>query len=385
MSEQRREPEHGPVAPRHMPQAASEHDRDEQHAADARARAGDVRAERERTTFDEGERERDGDRDLERGRPLAGRERREGARAALRSSARRSRAHAVGARRRRGAAAASRGARRRRGVAARRRRRAPGRSPRLAATPRHVGAPAPAASAARSSRATASGSSASAIARTTTAAARPRATTAPTVAGVDPADREPRDARTCAAAWRTVEPDRRPALLRRRRVDRPDGDVVGAARRAASACASECVDSPTIASSPTTARASATGVSSWPTWTPSAPPARARSGRSLTMNSAPWVAQRSAAHAAAARISASVARLVAKLDEVDAAAQRAVERALEARAVRDEVQARVPQARAAVAVRHPQSQPRRRRYHGAGTGAPTRAERAAPRPPTVRS
>ena len=66
------------------------------------------------------------------------------------------------------------------------------------------------------------------------------------------------------------------------------------------------------------------------------------------MNSAPCAAQRSAAHAAAARSAVVVRGLVAELDEVGPAAQRAVERALEPAAVGDEVQVRVLQARAAL-------------------------------------
>ena len=58
------------------------------------------------------------------------------------------------------------------------------------------------------------------------------------------------------------------------------------AAQAAWICSREWVESPTSASGPANRRASATGRSSWPTWTPSASQAATRSGRSLRMNSA---------------------------------------------------------------------------------------------------
>ena len=69
-----------------------------------------------------------------------------------------------------------------------------------------------------------------------------------------------------------LEPGRGPPLLGGRLPDRADADVVdGAARAAASICSREWVERPTIASGPMIRRASAGSMSSWPTWTPSAP------------------------------------------------------------------------------------------------------------------
>ena len=61
----------------------------------------------------------------------------------------------------------------------------------------------------------------------------------------------------------------------------PDGSV------AAVRSAGLWVDSPISASGPRMRRASATGASSCPTWTPSAATSSARSGRSLRMKGTP--------------------------------------------------------------------------------------------------
>ena len=170
----------------------------------------------------------------------------------------------------------------------------------------------------------ASGSAASAIARTTTIAPRAGGDDRGDVGRVDPADREPRHAaarrrprggrgRARRPGGRAWSASRAPGRRRRSRRRARGVDLLGRVRRAP--------DEPRPA--PASARASATGMSSWPTCTPSAPAARARSGRSLRMNSAPRVgAQRAAPSAAAARSSSSARVLVAQLEDVDAAAQR---------------------------------------------------------------
>ena len=99
-------------------------------------------------------------------------------------------------------------------------------------------------------------------------------------------------------------------------------------------------------------------ASSWPTWTPSAPAATARSGRSLSTNSAPasWHSARAWAATAQQLVVAGV--LVAQLEDVDAAGQRrgqhVAQRPASGAAVADEVQAGLRQARATVGQRvHP--------------------------------
>ena len=217
----------------------------------------------------------------------------------------------------------------------------------------------------------------------------PAATHGADRAGVDAADREPRQRRV------------RGRVARRARARPPGGPAWSASRAPArrrcsrrrsaspaSTCAGECVDCPTSASAPTSARASATGRSSWPTWTPSAPAAATRSGRSLRMNSAPARAQRARGRSrAAARISSSSRVLVAQLEDVDAAAQRAVEQRARARAgARRGTGARRRRARRSARSALTVWQ----RTGGSAlpwsrNGSPSRAERAAPRPPTVRS
>ena len=72
----------------------------------------------------------------------------------------------------------------------------------------------------------ASGSSASAIARTTTIRRAPRSTTAAMLRRVDAADREPRLAHGARRVLDVVEAGGGPPGLGRRRVHRPDGEVV---------------------------------------------------------------------------------------------------------------------------------------------------------------
>ena len=78
---------------------------------------------------------------------------------------------------------------------------------------------------------------------------------------------------------------RRGPPLGRRLPDRPDAELVGAGPQGRVELPGACVDSP-ISLGPTSSRTSATAVSSCPTWTPSAPASSARSGRSLSQNSA---------------------------------------------------------------------------------------------------
>ena len=107
-------------------------------------------------------------------------------------------------------------------------------------------------------------------------------------------------------------------------------------------------------------------MSSWPTWTPSAPQAAARSGRSLSTKSAPAAWQRSRAMLGGGQQLVVGGVLVAQLEEVDAAGQRAVQGARHPAAVGDEVQAGVAQARSAV---HAHSLASHARYHRWSTGA----------------
>ena len=112
-------------------------------------------------------------------------------------------------------------------------------------------------------------------------AARPGRDDLGDVAGVDAADREPGQVGLGGGRADVVEARRGPARLRRRRPDGPDADVVGAGLAggswAARSCSGSWVERPTTASGPARRRASATGMSSWPTWTPSA--GRRRRGR----------------------------------------------------------------------------------------------------------
>ena len=94
----------------------------------------------------------------------------------------------------------------------------------------------------------------------------------------------------------------------------------------ASSCSGEWVDRPISTSSPTRSRTAATASSSWPTCTPSASAASARSGRSLIHSSAPWRSQ-AARHARGHRQQRVVVqRGVAQLEHVHAAGQRRLQR-----------------------------------------------------------
>ena len=161
---------------------------------------------------------------------------------------------------------------------------------------------------------------------------------------VDPADREPRDARRRARrrAPRTTAPPRAgpaswasPTRARR--------SVVGDRPSAASSCSSECVESPISTSAPTAPRAPlATGMSSWPTCTPSAPQRHGEVGPVVQPEQRiVLVAQRAGSTAAARTSSSSLADLVAELDHVHAARERRREQLVEAGPyIGDEVQPR---------------------------------------------
>ena len=126
--------------------------------------------------------------------------------------------------------------------------------------------------------------------------------------------RSRRSRRTGRRAGRRVadqlEPDRRPSRLGRRRVDRPDADVVDAGVAGRVDLRRAVRREPDEPLGPTSSRACATGVSSCPTWTPSAPAASTRSGRSLRINSAPWRVADTGKRRAAARISSSPPSLI---------------------------------------------------------------------------
>ena len=142
--------------------------------------------------------------------------------------------------------------------------------------------------AARSSRAAASGSAASVSARTTAIRAAPggRARRRGCSASMPPMAKNG-TARVRGRVAHQLEPDRRAPGLGRGGVDRADADVVDAGwprvdlRRACGWRGRR------VRSARPPARACATGMSSWPTWTPSAPAATRQVGRSLTMNRAP--------------------------------------------------------------------------------------------------
>ena len=90
-------------------------------------------------------------------------------------------------------------------------------------------APSAAANARRSASAAAPGSAASRIARTAQSRRAPARTTSSAFDGIDPADREERARRVLGGVGDQLQPDRRPARLRRRLPDRADTDVVDGA------------------------------------------------------------------------------------------------------------------------------------------------------------
>ena len=103
---------------------------------------------------------------------------------------------------------------------------------------------------------------------------------------------------------------------------------------------------------PPSARARAAPMSSWPTWQPSAPAAATRSGRSLRISSAPASSQSRAGDRRGGEQLVVGGRLVAQLDDVDAAgegrAEDVGERAAAGPRVADEVQRGALQPGAAV-------------------------------------
>ena len=134
------------------------------------------------------------------------------------------------------------------------------------------------------------GSSASRIARTTTIRSAPAATTEETFSGSMPPIANQGIVASLAAYSINPSPvPGRPSLVGVAHTGPTliwSGRSGPVAAQAAWTCSREWVESPTSASGPASRRASATGRSSWPTWTPSAPQAATRSGRSLRMNSA---------------------------------------------------------------------------------------------------
>ena len=81
-------------------------------------------------------------------------------------------------------------------------------------------------------------------------------------------------------------------------------------------------------------RASETGASSWPTWTPSAPTSSARSGRSFSTKGTPWSRHTAAATRGPGQQRLGVELLVAQLDHVHAAGDAVVEEVGQVRPVR---------------------------------------------------
>src|SRR4051794_1107074 len=146
-------------------------------------------------------------------------------------------------------------------------------------------------SAPRRAAAASSGTSASRMALTTTTLSAPAAITCDTFwTSIPPIANQGTGAWSAGNSTRPRPVAGRPSLVGVAHTGPTltwSGRSAPAAPFAASSCASECVDRPTRWSGPAWARASATGTSSWPTWTPSAPHASTRSGRSFKMNSAP--------------------------------------------------------------------------------------------------
>jgi hypothetical protein len=180
-----------------------------------------------------------------------------------------------------------------------------------------------ASSSSRSARAARSGSSAAAIARSTHSRRAPGVDRLGRVARIEAADREERHRGVLGGVADQLEADGRAPGLGRGLVDRADADVVDQRRvdSRRSRCGA-CVESPISMSGPTSSRTSATGMSSWPTCTPSAPTSLATEGRSLTISSAP-----SRSHSARAALATASQLLVgqvllAQLHDLDASGDR---------------------------------------------------------------
>ena len=171
--------------------------------------------------------------------------------------------------------------------------------------------------AARSRRAADSGSGASVSQRTTTKCDARRRKGGHGV-GRDPAGDVHRSG--CARLGDVLGAGARPPRLGRRRGHGAGREVVDRLAEPASSSAGAWVESPTMASGPRMRRASAGGASSWPTWTPSAPASRARSGRSFKMNGTPKVGADLAGRGGPSQERPGVELLLPELDEVDAAA-----------------------------------------------------------------
>ena len=184
--------------------------------------------------------------------------------------------------------------------------------------------PGGAGSSSRSRPRRASGSAASVSARTTATRVAPAPTTPADERGVDPADGEERHRGVRGRVAHQLEADRRPARLGRRGVHRARRRCSRrpAVRRRRSA-PGECVESPTSRSAPTIARASRHGRVVLADVDAVGAAGRARSGRSLTISSAPAASHsRRVAPRRRRRSSSSSAVLDPQLDDVDAAAQR---------------------------------------------------------------
>ena len=215
-----------------------------------------------------------------------------------------------------------------------------------AAQPPGATSPAPA-KARRSDSAAAAGSSASRIARTTPSRRAPAPTTSPALDGSMPPIAKKGWAVCCAACEIEVQPDSRAPLFRRRLPDRPDADVVDRLLAGGGDLLLEWVERPTIASGPRISLASCTGMSSWPTWTPSASQARARCGVVVDdEEGAVGVAEPAEGERGQLDLAARQ-RLLAQLHDVDAAVQRGAQQRLGILAaglrLADEVEARCAQ------------------------------------------
>src|SRR5436190_1857444 len=161
----------------------------------------------------------------------------------------------------------------------------------LSVAPRHQRTPASAARASWSARATDSGSAASRIARTTTTRVAPAAATSPTLpVSIPPIANHGSVAARAAYSTSSTPAAGRPSFVG---VSQTGPTLTWSGRSgpwaalAASTCSTVWVDCPINASGPAASRASATGMSSWPTWAPSAPHSATRSGRSLRMKRPP--------------------------------------------------------------------------------------------------
>ena len=179
-----------------------------------------------------------------------------------------------------------------------------------------------------SAAAAAPGSAASVIARTTTTRRAPASSTSSEIAGVDPADGEPRARR--GRARRRSARGRGPGRAGRAWSGWASRGPCRSSRRpasatAASTSASAWVERPISTSSPRTARAAGTGRSPCPRCSTSEPMAWATSARSFTARSAPWRSAGVGEHREVFELLGRLHALVAQLHDVHAAGQHGVE------------------------------------------------------------